>query len=148
MAHIDVGDEFTRGTHNDIRPLRQGDLFLYESIAIAPAVNGDRAEVREIGESVEVPADLYGEFPGRDDDQRIDVVVRTAALDEPLEDRQEKGACFAGTRLCGGDDVPAGEDQGDDLFLHRRGIFPSAGVDAFLQGFVKLEFSELQMMRL
>ena len=84
IAHVDVGDELTRGAHDNISTLRQGDLFLNKAVTIAPAIDGDRAEVGEISKSVEVPADLYGELPGRNDDQGIDVVVGAAAFDQPL----------------------------------------------------------------
>jgi hypothetical protein len=61
---------------------------------------------------------LRGELARRHEDEDADVPLRRA---QALQDRQGEAGGLAGAGLRGGEQVAAGEDDGDGLRLDRRG---------------------------
>src|SRR6478736_2336408 len=62
--------------------------------------------------------DLLSEFTCRREDEGLGLTARL--LDQMMENGQQKRGGLASARLRGGDEVAAGEDDGDRLGLYRR----------------------------
>ena len=91
------------------------------------AVDDGRAERDRPAVGPDALVDLHRELAGRDEDQGADRVAGrrergVGVRPEAVEDRQREGGGLAGAGLGGGEDVAAGEDEGDGLRLDGRGL--------------------------
>ncbi|OEI69250.1 hypothetical protein Cus16_1089 [Curtobacterium sp. ER1/6] len=110
-------DEATGRADDDLGAgLELLDLAL---VRLAAVDRHDRGRPVRGGE-LEVLCHLHRELAGRDDDERLDAVLRVGA--EALDEREAEAERLAGTRLGLADDVLAGEGERDRLLLDREGL--------------------------
>jgi hypothetical protein len=97
------------------------------------AVDAGRRQGRGLGggKGVEGAVDLHGELAGGRDDEDIDgaglgcllaLLRRRRELEDVTEGRNAKRQRLAAARLCDGDGVPAGEEDGPGGGLNGRGL--------------------------
>ena len=89
------------------------------------AVDDGRAQRHGPAVGADALVDLHRELAGRDEDERADRMAgrrerRVRVRPEPIEDGQREGGGLAGPGLRRGEDVAAGEDEGDGGCLDRR----------------------------
>ena len=144
VPHFDVRHHLARCTDHQVGPLAERLLLLHKGIAITAAIYRDRAYRCEIGKTFQVLCDLDGQFPRGHHHQRIIGVILVRRTDDLMNQRQQKGGCFTGTRLGRSDHILALHHQGNHLFLYRRGVFITGSVDAFHQAWVETEFCKFQ----
>ena len=88
-------------------------------------------------------ANLNGQFASRYNDQGTDLTFNTM-LQEPAEYRQQEGSSFASTGLSGGDNIVAGENWWNYLFLHRSSCLIAGSIYAFKEIGIEIKFGKTQ----
>ena len=98
------------------------------------AVDHGRADVGALAQGGDALVDLHRQLAGGRQHQGADGVARGAdarvrVAREALEDRQREGGGLAGARLGGGEDVAAGEDEGNGGGLDGGGLRVALALD-------------------
>ena len=126
VSLLHVVEKSARRRDHDLGPrANRADLRL-EADAAEDRGGGQRSMAAVDAEAL---LDLEGELAGGRQHQRTDGAtaggrraVRSWCPVQALEDRQHEGRSLAGARLGCGEEIPAGQDDGDRLVLHGGGL--------------------------